>query len=99
MELTAENITNELKRYTRTIQFENGYGLSIVSNHFTLGGDQGLFEAALLCDQGVIMYDKELGFGGIVGRLDFFEVGLIIKAISALPPRDKTIFPRREVCW
>jgi hypothetical protein len=97
MELTTENIENELMRYARTIQFENGYGLSIVSNPFTLGGEQGLFEAALLCDQGVIMYDKELGFNGVVGHLDFFEVALIIKAVSALPPRDKTIFPRREV--
>ena len=99
MELTYENIERGLDKYKRIIQFDNGYGFSIISHDFSVGGAKGLFEIALLDDQGIIMYDKELGFGNTVGNLDFVDVALLIKAASALPPRDKTIRPNREVCW
>ena len=99
MESTQSIIKNGLKGYSKLIQFDNGYGFSIISNGFSRGGEEGLFEIALLDDQGVIMYDKEMGFGNTVGNLDFVEVALLINAVSALPPRDKTIPPNREVCW
>jgi hypothetical protein len=99
MELTYENIERGLSKYQRIIQFDNGYGFSIISHDFSIGGAKGLFEIALLDDQGVIMYEEELGFGNTVGNLDFHEVALLINAVSALPPRDKSIRPNHEVCW
>jgi hypothetical protein len=99
MKLTYENIQRGLDKYKRIIQFDNGYGFSIVSHEFSYGGTEGLFEVALLCENGAIMYDKSIGFGDVVGHLDFDDVALLIKAVSALPPRDKTIYPCREVCW
>lgn len=98
--MTPENIKSGLDGFSRIIQFENGYGFSIISNsRYSYGGSQGLFEIALLDETGDIMYDKEIGFGDVVGHLDFNDVALLIKAVSALPPRDKTISPRREVFW
>lgn len=94
-----ESVKSGLNGFSRIIQFENGYGFSIISNKFSYGGSQGLFEVALLCENGVIMYDKSIGFGDVVGHLDFDDVALLIKAVSALPPRDKTISPCREVSW
>ncbi len=85
--------------YYRTIQFDNGYGLSIVSHGFSYGGHKGLFEIALLDEQGVIMYDKDMGFGDVVGHLDFLQVAMVIESIRGLAPRDTTKRPKREVCW
>jgi hypothetical protein len=96
---TLESIKHGLNGFSRIIQFENGYGFSIISNRFSYGGSQGLFEVALLCENGAIMYDKSIGFGDVVGHLDFDDVALLIKAVSALPPRDKTVYPCREVSW
>lgn len=96
---TFESIKNGLNGFIRVIQFDNGYGFSIVSNKFSYGGSKGLFQIALLDETGNIMYDKEIGFGDVVGHLDFDDVALLIKAVSALPPRDKTISPCRDVSW
>ena len=96
---TLESIKNGLNGFQRIIQFENGYGFSIISNKYSYGGSQGLFEVALLDENGMIMYDKEMGFGDVVGHLDFDDVALLIEKISALPPRDKSVHPCREVCW
>lgn len=96
---TLESIKHGLNGFSRIIQFENGYGFSIISHKFSYGGSEGLFEIALLDENGVIMYDKSIGFGDVVGHLDFEDVSALIKAVRALPPRDKTISPRREVSW
>jgi hypothetical protein len=97
--MTEQEIENKLNGYYRTIQFDNGYGLSIISHGFSYGGSEGLFEIALLDEQGVIMYDKDMGFTDVVGHLDFEDVAAIIKGIRALPPRDKTKPPHRSPLW
>jgi hypothetical protein len=71
--------------YQRVIEFENGYGLSIVSHpEFTYGGKDGLFEIALLDmdKDGEIIYDPALGFSDVIGHLDFAEVAEIIERIK-----------------
>jgi len=68
--------------YQRVIEFENGYGLSIVSNDFSYGGHFGLFEIALLDKDGEIIYDPALGFSDVIGHLDFAEVAKIIERIK-----------------
>lgn len=97
--MNFESVKDGLNGFSRILQFENGYGLSIISNKFSYGGSKGLFEVALLCENGVIMYDKDMGFGDVVGHLDFADVAVLIQMVSTLPPRDKNVYPRREVYW
>jgi len=39
------------------IQFENGYGASVVKTDYTYGGDKGLYELAVLDSNGSLTYD------------------------------------------
>lgn len=73
------------KGYHRVVEFDNGYGLSIVSHEFSYGGKDGLFEVALLDmdKDGEIIYDPALGFSDVVGYLDFSEVAAVIERIEA----------------
>jgi hypothetical protein len=72
--------------YQKVIEFENGYGLSIVSHQYSYGGNRGLFEVALLDmrKNGEITYDEALGFKDVIGFLDFSEVAAIIERIKAV---------------
>ena len=38
------------------IQFENGYGASVVKTEYTYGGDKGLYELAVLDSDGNLTY-------------------------------------------
>lgn len=72
-----------IEGYKRTILFDNGYGLSIVSHGFSYGGAQGLFEIALLdAEDERIIYVDSLGFSDVIGYLDFYEVAVIIDKIK-----------------
>jgi hypothetical protein len=39
------------------IEFENGYGASIVKGEYTYGGKDGLYELAVLNNNGDLIYD------------------------------------------
>jgi hypothetical protein len=39
------------------IQFENGFGASVVKTDYTYGGDKGLYELAVLDSDGNLTYD------------------------------------------
>ena len=39
------------------IEFENGYGASVVRGAYTYGGDKGLYELAVLDSNGDLTYD------------------------------------------
>lgn len=72
-----------IKGYQRTILFDNGYGLSIVSHEFSYGGAEGLFEVALLdAEDKRIIYVDSLGFSDVIGYLEFSEVAEIINKIK-----------------
>jgi hypothetical protein len=76
----------QMNKYIRVIEFENGYSASIVSHDGSYGGKEGLFEIAVLHD-GEIVYDTPVT-NDAIGWLDFAGVATILKDIEELPPRN-----------
>jgi hypothetical protein len=58
--------------YSR-MKFENGYGVSVVQNGYSYGGKRGLYELAVLDENGNITYDTEIT-NDVVGYLTELEV-------------------------
>jgi hypothetical protein len=50
------------------MDFENGFGVSVVKTPYTYGGDRGLYELAVFKD-GHIHYDNPVANGDVVGYL------------------------------
>jgi len=50
------------------IQFDNGYGASVVSHTFSYGGKNGLYELAVLKDD-ELHYDNPIANGDVRGYL------------------------------
>ncbi len=75
--------------YKKQIWFANGFGLSIVSGQGTYGGDEGLFEAALLHKSTkAVIYAED--FDDVRQNLDFEDVIKLKAEVSAYPV-DKAI--------
>lgn len=75
--------------YARDVQFDNGYGASIVSHDGSYGGPRGLFEIALIDANGDIIHGHPLmGHSGVIGWLDFENVVEVLNEIKKLPKRD-----------
>ena len=68
--------------------FSNGYGASIVQHKFSYGGDQGLWELAVMITRedfsGEICYDTPIT-SDVIGRMDDAEVNETLEAIRRLP--------------
>jgi len=79
-------VKNKKNAYSRVVEFENGYAASIISHDGSYGGDQGLFEVAVLHDD-IIVYDTPVT-RDTIGWLDFAGVCGILKDIEELPPRN-----------
>jgi len=50
------------------LDFDNGWGVSVVRSHYTYGGDKGLYELAVF-NNGQIHYDNPIANGDVVGYL------------------------------
>ena len=81
----VDNIKTHNK-YVKVVEFNNGYQASIVSHQYSYGGENGLFEIAILHD-GEMVYDTWIT-KDVVGWLDFAGVAAILKDIEELPPRN-----------
>ena len=66
-----------------SLQFENGYGVSVVSGSYTYGGSDGLYELAVLNENGGIAYDTHIT-DGVLGYLKPEEVTKIMQQIQLL---------------
>jgi len=67
--------------------YNNGYGVSVISNEFSYGGRQGLFELAILIgdeDYSDISYDTHIT-NDVLGYLTHVDVENIIKQVKDLP--------------
>jgi hypothetical protein len=66
------------------VQFDNGYGASIVSHNYSYGGKEGLYELAVLNENGNIHYDNPVANGDVRGYLKESEVTELLKQIQEL---------------
>lgn len=73
-----------MNKYHHTISFGNGYSASITSTEFSYGGNEGLFEIAVLRG-GIIVYNTPVT-NDVLGYLSFSEVAKALEEIENLPP-------------
>lgn len=65
------------------IQFDNGYGASVVKGPYTYGGKDGLYEMAILDSNGNLTYDTPIT-NDVIGYLSEDEVSDYLKKIQEL---------------
>lgn len=72
-------------------KFPNGYGASVVRGKYTYGGDQGLFELAVIKftteKSWGIVYDTPIT-NDVIGYLEVEEVFELLETIKALPEKE-----------
>lgn len=71
-----------MNKYHKVYKFDNGYKASVVCNSGSYGGNDGLFEVAVM-KNGEIVYDTPVT-NDVVGWLDFAGVADILEKIKAL---------------
>jgi len=84
---TFEDLIFEDKPYDMgvfaRIQFENGYGASVVKGPYTYGGNNGLYELAVLDSEGHVTYDTPIT-NDVIGYLSVPEVNEYLIKIQEL---------------
>jgi len=65
------------------IIFENGYGASVVQTFFSYGGDEGLYELAVLDSNGQLTYSTPVT-DDVEGRLTEDDVTKLLEQIQNL---------------
>jgi hypothetical protein len=71
------------ENYKAVYKFDNGYGVSIVRNEISYGGKEGLFELAVLDENGEITYDTEIT-DDVVGYLTSAQALILAMKVAAL---------------
>ncbi len=74
---------NKLGGIAARIMFDNGYGASIAQTPFSYGGRDGLYELAVLDEEGSITYETSVT-DDVEGYLDPKEVTDLMKLIQEL---------------
>ena len=65
------------------IQFDNGYGASVVRSQYTYGGDRGLYELPVFGKDGHITYDTPIT-NDVIGYLRPEDVTDVMEKIQQL---------------
>jgi len=65
------------------VQFKNGYGASIIKGPYSYGGTNGLYELAVLNEDGRITYDTDIT-DDVCGFLCEAEVTALLMQIESL---------------
>lgn len=63
--------------------FENGYGVSVIRNQYSYGGESGLYELAVLNKDGKIVYDTPITHD-VLGWLSKEEVTSTMEKVQKL---------------
>lgn len=80
------NVTRDLHGGVQhEYKFPNGYGASVVRHKFSYGGDEGLWELAVLDRNGVLTYDTPIT-EDVIGYLTEEQVDAFLMLIEALTP-------------
>ncbi len=74
---------NKMGGVVARIMFENGYGASIAQTPFSYGGDEGLYELAVLDSNGRLTYDTPVT-DDVEGYLTEDEVTKLMEQIQNL---------------
>lgn len=69
--------------YQLLYKFDNGYGASVVKHDFSYGGKKGLYEIAVLDNDGHLCYDTPIT-SDVIGYLTMGEAEKILINISHL---------------
>ena len=70
--------------FFKKVFFENGYGVSVVSHKNSYGGDEGLFEVAVIDHDENLRYDSGVT-EDVIGWLDFRGVADVMVEVKQLP--------------
>ena len=73
----------EMNGYQLIYKFDNGYGASVVKHDFSYGGKKGLYELAVLDNEGGLCYTTPIT-EDVVGHLTMGEVENLLAEISYL---------------
>lgn len=65
------------------IQFENGFGVSVIKHKYSYGGPDGLYELAILDSDGEITYDTPIT-DDVIGHLTEEGVTALLAEIQLL---------------
>lgn len=65
------------------VQFDNGYGVSVVSHTFSYGGKDGLYELAVLDKNGELTYETPIT-SDVLGYLEPEQVTEIMEKVQSL---------------
>ena len=75
-------------RYTNGIRarlfFPNGYGVSVISNNYSYGGREGLYETGVLDTAGDLCYSTPVT-DDVIGWLSEDDVSRVMKEVQELP--------------
>jgi hypothetical protein len=74
---------NHLDGVQARIQFDNGYGASVVKTPYTYGGDRGLYELAVLDNEGSLTYATSVT-NDVIGYLRPEDVTDVLVKIQQL---------------
>ena len=73
----------EVDGYQLVYKFDNGYGASVVKHDMSYGGKKGLYEIAVLDNEGDLCYDTDIT-NDTVGHLSMSDVEQYLAEISML---------------
>jgi hypothetical protein len=65
------------------MQFDNGYGVSVVSHTHSYGGRSGLYEVAVLDKDGLLTYETSVT-NDVIGHLTEEDVTNVMKQVQEL---------------
>ena len=73
----------EVDGYQLVYKFDNGYGASVIKHDTSYGGKKGLYELAVLDNEGALCYTTPIT-EDVVGHLTMGEVDKLLVEISHL---------------
>lgn len=73
----------ELNGFQLIYRFDNGYGASLIRHDMSYGGDEGLYEIAVLDSSGELCYDTPIT-DDVVGHLTMVDADIILAEIAEL---------------